>query len=325
MKIQPLISIIVPVYNSELYIEECISSILRLNLNKEIIIVDDGSTDLTLKKLEQFSNKPEIKLIQQLHGGVSSARNIGLLKSVGDYIGFVDSDDTINVEQFELLVALFIRSDADMAMGGTNMEFPNGKIEQRKAYNHLMNSIISGQRCFAQLLQGDSFIPFAVNYIFRKEFLNKINIQFKYLISEDDLWVTMTMCQANHIFVSNIIHYNYLVHRGSLTTSNIDTSFKADNLLGVAKSLYLFSEQIKLCAETKVWLYCKILYTFSAAIQIYKTNGYCNYNISSNQIKEITKYVLSFTDMKAKRIAITYYYRIMYLINSTNNEANYDY
>ncbi len=323
MKIQPLISIIVPVYNSELYIEECISSILRLNLNKEIVIVDDGSTDLTLKKLEQFSTNPEIILIQQSHGGVSSARNNGLSKSSGDYIGFVDSDDTINVEQFELFFNSFVKSDAEMAIGGTNIESLDGNKEQRKACNHLMNSIVCGQICFTQLLQSDSFIPFAVNYIFRKEFLNKINIQFKYLISEDDLWVTMTMCQANHIFVSNTIHYNYLVHRGSLTTSNIDTSFKADNLFGVAKSLYLFSEQIKLCTETKIWLYCKILYTFSAAIQIYQANEYRNYNISAEQIKDITKYVLSFTDMKAKRIAITYYYRIMHLLNSTNNEVNY--
>src|SRR5690606_18531829 len=94
----PLISIVVPVYNSEKYLPECIESILNQNYaNIELIIVNDGSTDNSLSIAEKFSeNDSRIKILSQRNSGVSAARNLGISIAQGDYIGFVDSDDTVH-------------------------------------------------------------------------------------------------------------------------------------------------------------------------------------------------------------------------------------
>ena len=106
MQNKKLISVIVPVYNVASYLENCVKSILRQTYNNlEIILVDDGSTDGsgglcdTLKNLDQ-----RIKVVHKTNGGLSDARNAGMLIATGDYFGFVDSDDSIEPDMFELLL-----------------------------------------------------------------------------------------------------------------------------------------------------------------------------------------------------------------------------
>ena len=99
----PLLSIIIALYNSEEYIEKCIKSIVEQTYNNlEIIIINDGSTDESLKICEQFQEKDKrIKIYNQKNTGVSSARNTGIAKATGDYITFVDSDDYLIKEAYE--------------------------------------------------------------------------------------------------------------------------------------------------------------------------------------------------------------------------------
>ncbi len=101
----PKISVVVPVYNVEHYVEKCIDSILRQTYrNLEIFLVDDGSTDGSRKKCEQYlSIDDRIQLICQTNQGLSAARNAAIDKATGDYIGFVDSDDWIASDLFEVL------------------------------------------------------------------------------------------------------------------------------------------------------------------------------------------------------------------------------
>lgn len=92
----PLLSVIVPAYNVEKYINACIDSILSDTYpNKEIIVVDDGSTDKTTQLLHAYSNLGKIKLIEKENGGLSDARNTGIKNAIGQYITFIDSDDAI--------------------------------------------------------------------------------------------------------------------------------------------------------------------------------------------------------------------------------------
>ena len=101
-----LISVIIPVYNRENVIEECIDSVLAQSYpNFEIIIIDDGSTDLTVNICEKIISKENrIKLIKAEHGGVSNARNIGINQSRGEFIFFLDSDDIIHPKLFNALI-----------------------------------------------------------------------------------------------------------------------------------------------------------------------------------------------------------------------------
>ena len=101
MKNKDLISIIIPVYNVEKYLEECIESVINQTYrNLEIILVDDGSTDKCLETCKEYEKRDNrIKVIHQENAGVSVARNVGIDFSTGQYIGFVDSDDFIEKDR----------------------------------------------------------------------------------------------------------------------------------------------------------------------------------------------------------------------------------
>ena len=118
--LKPLISVIVPVYNMRLYLDKCITSIMNQTYdNLEIILVDDGSTDGSSEVCDHYASIDErIRVIHKLNGGLSSARNAGLDVCSGDYVGFVDSDDWIASNMYEILLSncMDIRTIATISM-----------------------------------------------------------------------------------------------------------------------------------------------------------------------------------------------------------------
>ena len=131
---EPLISIIVPIYNMQDYLEKCVKSIQQQTYkNIEIILVNDGSTDSSKEICEKLKNEDSrIKIINKDNGGLSSAKNAGINAATGDYIGFVDSDDHIEKNMYEFLYNLIIRNDADISICGRYIELENGKIYQKQ-------------------------------------------------------------------------------------------------------------------------------------------------------------------------------------------------
>lgn len=115
MDVHKLISVIVPVYNVEEYLEECLDSIkYQTHKNIEVILVNDGSTDGSKEICELYcKNDSRFKLINQVNQGLSEARNVGLQESVGEYIFFVDSDDVIKVDILETLL-IFMTDNVDI-------------------------------------------------------------------------------------------------------------------------------------------------------------------------------------------------------------------
>lgn len=125
-----LISIIVPVYNGDKYIERCIISLLNQQYaNREIIIIDDGSTDNTYKICKKYNDLSEIKLFHIDNHGVSFARNFGLEQANGKYILFVDSDDYVDKNYCNVLMENLISSDADLVVCGFNL-YCEGEIKR---------------------------------------------------------------------------------------------------------------------------------------------------------------------------------------------------
>ena len=114
----PLISVIIPVYNVEKYLRECLDSVLAQTYkNLEIILIDDGSSDNSGQICDEYAAKDSrIKVIHQVNQGVSAARNAGLKAARGQYIGFVDSDDYIKPDMYEYLYQLISKDNADVAM-----------------------------------------------------------------------------------------------------------------------------------------------------------------------------------------------------------------
>ena len=117
---EDLISIIVPVYNVEKYLHRCVSSILQQTYSKfEVILVDDGSKDASGRICDVFASKDErVRVIHKENGGLSSARNAGLDIANGKYIGFVDSDDYIENDMYEIMYNALIKNNVDIACVG---------------------------------------------------------------------------------------------------------------------------------------------------------------------------------------------------------------
>lgn len=113
----PKVSIIVPVYNVEKYLERCLDSLVNQTLKDiEILLVDDGSTDNSLKICEKYASDGRIKIIKQANAGQSAARNNALEIATGDYIGFVDSDDWVDTDFYEKLYNAAVENNADISM-----------------------------------------------------------------------------------------------------------------------------------------------------------------------------------------------------------------
>lgn len=113
---EPLVSVIVPVYNTAAYLEKCLKSIVEQTYSKlEIICVDDGSTDGSDLILDMFAQRDlRVRVIHKENGGESSARNVGLKMMTGQYIGFIDCDDWIESDMYEKMVSLAVQKDVDM-------------------------------------------------------------------------------------------------------------------------------------------------------------------------------------------------------------------
>lgn len=114
---RPKVSIVVPIYNVEKYLDECLTSITKQTLREiEIIAIDDGSTDTSGKILDTFATKDKrIKVIHQENSGYSAAVNLGISLSIGDYVGIVESDDMVDVSMYENLFNKAIKNNADIA------------------------------------------------------------------------------------------------------------------------------------------------------------------------------------------------------------------
>ena len=137
-----LISVIVPVYNVEQYLDKCVESIINQTYkNLEIILVDDGSSDQSGKKCDEWNIKDSrIKVIHKENGGLSDARNVGLEVATGDYIGFVDSDDWIEPGMYERLFEEICRTDSLVAICDYSKYYednPNTLYKEKKEIVHV--------------------------------------------------------------------------------------------------------------------------------------------------------------------------------------------
>ena len=125
---QPLVSVIVPIYNVEAYLLRCVNSIKEQTYNNlEIILVDDGSTDSSGMIADSFAeNYERIRVIHQKNGGLSAARNTGIDNTKTEYITFVDSDDYVDSNMYEVLLKNMDSKNADISIGGVWREDTEG-------------------------------------------------------------------------------------------------------------------------------------------------------------------------------------------------------
>lgn len=162
-----LISIIVPVYNVEKYLEHCLNSIINQTYkNLEIILVNDGSTDNSLEICESFKQKDSrIKIITKGNGGLSSARNEGLKIAKGNYISFVDSDDWIDADFIKALYNNLISTDSDMSTCEFIRETEPSQFVETKKEKITCYTQSEYMKIFMKIDSQKLFIMLGINYI----------------------------------------------------------------------------------------------------------------------------------------------------------------
>ena len=145
----PFLSIIVPIYNVETYLEECLNSLINIRIiSKEIILINDGSTDRSGEIAEKFASSHScIKLFHQPNQGLSAARNKGLSEVQGEYIMFIDSDDWIIEGQTEKMFSEAIGFHPDIIMGNSVCYYPDGQTGTlfNPIPSHLCHTCLTGK------------------------------------------------------------------------------------------------------------------------------------------------------------------------------------
>ncbi len=213
-----LISIIVPVYNVEKYLDRCVESIVNQTYtNLEIILVDDGSPDNCPAICDEWSKKDNrIKVIHKENGGLSDARNIGLAVAAGDYIAFVDSDDWIHSDYIKILYSSLIKNNADISVCDINIVDDNSDIPIINEQH--TTKIFDNASAMKSLVQGVEFASNVWNKLYSVELLK--NEYFKVgKYHEDEFFSYRIISKINSAVYNNIKLYYYYQRSGSIMNS----------------------------------------------------------------------------------------------------------
>lgn len=227
------VSIIVPVYNVERYLDECLTSVLALHTDFEAILVDDGSTDGSGALCDAWAAKDSrFRVVHQANGGLSAARNTGIQNSAGDYVLFLDSDDFLDPEATDRLLE-GLNSGADVLLGlYRNYYAQDDRYEPESCHALLtLDGLTPMDRFLAAMPpDGRSCYMVAVRFIVGRRFLLDHGLLFlSGIYHEDEEWTGRLLCAADSIFVSHAFFYQYRQARAGAITSAVKPKHVQDS------------------------------------------------------------------------------------------------
>lgn len=210
---KPSLSIIMPVYNNECYVQDTLESVLAQTYrDMEVLVIDDGSTDNSLVLCQKMASRDErVRVIPKENGGVSSARNRGLAEAQGRYIAFIDSDDCIDAKMYEVMIDVLEREKTD---------FVNCRVIKESAYKAIpyeAGTVEVSNLPLNYLSKKGCFIDSSWNKVYRRELIGDIRFNEKLAYSEDKLFVTEILLKARSIALVSNIFYHYIQHEDSLS------------------------------------------------------------------------------------------------------------
>lgn len=236
------LSIIVPCYNVEEYLPKCLESILNQTYKDfELICINDESSDKTLEIIEAYAKKDaRVKIINQKKKGISVARNEGLKQSVGKYIGFVDSDDFIEPETYEVAIKTLEEKKADIVYWGTKIEVSETSnisektVRKVETYHKLKRTgLILGAD---EIINNVTFTIW--NKLFKKEIITENKIEFPLgRFFEDNEFILKYLLFCNSMYCLDRLYYHYVQRKKSVMNSKDDTR--------LLDRLYVFDNVLK--------------------------------------------------------------------------------
>lgn len=233
------ISVIVPIYNMEKYLDKCIESIVEQTYKKiEIILVDDGSVDNSLKICNKWKKKDNrINVYHKKNGGLSDAKNFGIKQAKGKYISFIDADDWIELNMYEELINEMIEKKLDIIICGRYLEYENGKKIKQCTQN---NICMSSEETIIKLDTFGGFDMSSCDKIYIKELFN--GIEFPVGKKCEDAYVTYKLfAKSKKIEYYSKIFYHYLQRKNSISKNkkvNMDLIYASEEQIQFMKKNY---------------------------------------------------------------------------------------
>lgn len=283
MSEKELISVIVPIFNSENYLKNCIESVLNQTLsNWELLLINDGSTDSSLDICNEYSRKnSRIKVANKIRGGVSSARNFGIDISNGQYIMFLDSDDTLVDNCLEILYNEMKRSNCDIISGTSNNRISGN------------DCCLEGEECIKATLQDNPFTYSAWAKLYSRKIIGDTRFCESFRVNEDSFFVFEILCKKPFFKCINKSVYNYNQTPNSISRSKFTEKYF--DILNVSEKKYEIIEKnypqlLPLAENMRLKSYMNIL-----QILALRTNGL--YKIQEKEllkkVKKNKKYYIS--------------------------------
>ncbi len=216
MNNQPLLSVIVPVYKVEKYLQRCLDSIINQTYkNLEIILVDDGSPDNSGKICDEYAQKDKrIKVIHQKNKGQGAARNAGIIASKGELITFIDSDDWIECNMYEIMISKLLQYNLDIIKCAI-VETDGSKIKRELNHKTTKINVVISENIFDLY-----FTEFTCKVIWNGVYKRNIIESVEYpegLVAEDNYVSGMYLHKAKHIMLIDNILYNYFINMSGVS------------------------------------------------------------------------------------------------------------
>lgn len=275
-----LISIIVPIYNAENYLEKSISSILSQTYqNLQIILVDDGSVDSSLAVCRKYALLDKrIEIIHQENGGVVAARKTGICAAKGEMISWVDADDWIEPDWIESLVNIWTDTKADIVSAAHFHDIGEDRI---KVENKLPEGIYRKKDILPQMIYNGNFFEYGIQphlytKLIRREILLKtqMNVNNQIIAGDDAAVVYPSILEADRICVSGLCGYHYVQHSGSITkTGYSDEKIRVNALIDYLSNVF---------AERKV-----------LSVMYGQLKAYKKYLLALRQISALDEFILA--------------------------------
>ena len=217
----PKITIVVSIYRSETYIRKCVDSIINQSLKEiEIILVDDGSSDRSGLICDEYAERDNrIKVIHKENGGDNSSRNAGLSAARGDYVGFVDGDDYVESDMYEVMYNVAIKEQVDIVNCGVHIESPSGtekiatQFEKKKILTH--SDLMT---CLNSLHNRLEDMYWCWRNIYRKRLIDEIKINFdeSFRYGPDTNFNFLVFFHAQSFYCVDQFFYHYVYHPSSI-------------------------------------------------------------------------------------------------------------
>ena len=262
----PLISVIVPIYNVEEYLNRCVESIVNQTYqNLEIILVNDGSPDNCPQMCDDWAKKDSrIKVIHKINGGLSNARNAGMKIAEGKYISFIDSDDYVALDFFETLLAVMENENSDVVGCGVVKFYEDGRFE--KYSDDLTIATFETEAGLSGLIAEKPFHQHVWNKLYKTNLVKDVPYAVGKL-NEDEFWTYQVFGRAQKVSKINKTMYYYFQRSDSIMGENYSIR-RLDALEGkLNRQKYIEKNYPNLVVQAKIDFYGSCMFAYQCVLK----------------------------------------------------------